>query len=210
MRPAASLPRDARPNFHAGKALAHQPWVTGPTITDARDGLGPLYNARTCLACHINGGRGPLPERAEQPLFAGVLRLSIPGKDRALGVVPEPTYGDQLQTQSTALAHQLRASGQDIALAKGEVAPEATIRVRWHASEFRYPDGTAVALRRPEALVSDLRPRRRRRRRGLRAPQRRLGLRAPGPRPRPLRLEGQPGEPAHPGRRGPPSRPRDR
>ncbi|MCG8098559.1 MAG: hypothetical protein JAZ05_05655, partial [Candidatus Thiodiazotropha taylori] len=46
--PAENLPQALHPDFHAGKALAHQPWVRAPTITTARDGLGPIYNARSC------------------------------------------------------------------------------------------------------------------------------------------------------------------
>ena len=51
--PAANLNDQLRPAFHAGKALANQPWVKAPTVTTARDGLGPIYNARTCLSCHV-------------------------------------------------------------------------------------------------------------------------------------------------------------
>ncbi|HBS27755.1 MAG TPA: hypothetical protein DD827_11655, partial [Gammaproteobacteria bacterium] len=35
MLPSNNLPQDQRPDFHAGKALAHQPWVRAPTITTA-------------------------------------------------------------------------------------------------------------------------------------------------------------------------------
>ena len=55
--PLANLPESMRPRFYAGKALANQPWIKAPTTTDARDGLGPLYNARTCLACRPAHGR---------------------------------------------------------------------------------------------------------------------------------------------------------
>lgn len=47
MLPASNLATEKRPTFHAGKALAHQPWVIAPSSTNARDGLGPLYNSRT-------------------------------------------------------------------------------------------------------------------------------------------------------------------
>ena len=33
--PAENLAHELRPNFHAGKALANQPWVKAPTITTA-------------------------------------------------------------------------------------------------------------------------------------------------------------------------------
>ncbi len=146
--PAANLDAAQRPHFYAGKALAHQPWVKAPTTTDIRDGLGPLFNARTCLDCHVNGGRGHLPEHGDELRFTHIVRLSIPGEDAVYGVVPEPVYGDQLQAQSTALTHQLRGSVE--ASAQAGVAPEAYVYIDWLETEFRYPDGDKVSLRRPQ------------------------------------------------------------
>ncbi|MGB0504540.1 MAG: di-heme oxidoredictase family protein, partial [Thalassolituus sp.] len=56
--PAPTLTNENKSLFYAGRALAHQPWVKAPTSTTARDGLGPIFNARSCLGCHLNGGRG--------------------------------------------------------------------------------------------------------------------------------------------------------
>ncbi len=152
-RPAKNLPREARPEFHAGKALANQPWVTAPTATDARDGLGPIYNARSCLACHANGGRGKIPEDGETALFSTLVRLSVPGRDEVVGVVPEPTYGDQVQTQSVALSHQLRGY---VAANESDAQPEAQLYIDWQLETFSYPDGLEVELRRPELRFEEL------------------------------------------------------
>lgn len=152
--PASNLPRSARPSFFAGRALAHQPWVKAPAATDARDGLGPLYNARTCLDCHKKGGRGSIQEDAERPLASSFLRLSIPGDDARLGAVPEPSYGLQLQTRSTALSHELR--DRVAAPIAASVPPEARVRVRWKAEPFVYPDGQRAALRRPVVELDEL------------------------------------------------------
>lgn len=154
MKPAKNLNDEALPDFHAGKALAHQPWVKAPTITFDRDGLGPVFNERTCLMCHVNGGRGVMPVKETHSLTTAFLRLSIPGEDKVHGVVPEPTYGDQLQTQSTSLAHVFRHL-KDPNL-KHTVPPEAYLHIRWHDKPFTYPDGTQLTLRVPEALVSNL------------------------------------------------------
>ena len=155
--PAANLPVEARPEFHAGKALANQAWVKAPTITDARDGLGPLYNARTCLACHANGGRGQLPEAADTPLFSGILRLSLPGRDPIRGVVPDPIYGEQLQVQSVALTHQLRGRIRHINAAENpEPPPEAQVYIEWREHSFEYPDGQRKSLRRPKPRIDEL------------------------------------------------------
>ncbi|MBV2089951.1 MAG: hypothetical protein KUF72_03615 [Candidatus Thiodiazotropha sp. (ex Ctena orbiculata)] len=156
--PAENLPQARHPDFHAGKALAHQPWVRAPTITTARDGLGPLYNARTCLFCHINGGRSQMPESPDRELIGPFVRISIPGKDKIQGVVPEPVYGDQLQTQSVALSHQLRQVSQlkKVSLRAEEVKPEAYIYIDWQHSTFTYPDRTQVNLRRPKPRITKL------------------------------------------------------
>jgi CxxC motif-containing protein (DUF1111 family) len=42
----------------AGKALFELNWVQAPASASATDGLGPYYNARSCAACHANGGGG--------------------------------------------------------------------------------------------------------------------------------------------------------
>ncbi len=156
MLPANNLPENQRPDFHAGKALAHQPWVRAPTITTARDGLGPIYNARTCLMCHINGGRGLMPEDNDQMLIQAFLRLSLPGEDKTHGVVPEPVYGDQLQSQSVSLAHQLRSSTSADDFKRKEVAPEAYVFVDWQQKEFTYPDGDSLKLRFPQFNIKNL------------------------------------------------------
>lgn len=158
--PASNLGPEGRPDFHAGKALAHQPWVKAPSSTDARDGLGPLYSARSCLACHISGGRGRVSFE-DGPLSAATLvRVSVPGMNEQGGVVPEPTYGAQLQPRSIALGDQLsRAAAPTDAAGKAagaEAAPEATIDVRWTERTFRYPDGKEVVLRKPAPVLKDL------------------------------------------------------
>lgn len=149
--PVANLSQDSLPDFHAGRALAHQPWVKAPTITTGRDGLGPIYNARMCLACHANGGRGKLPDAPDQPLFSTLVRLSLPGFDAKHGVIAEPTYGDQLQMQSVALAHQLRLEDFN-----GEVKPEARGFVEWQTQIFTYPDGEQIELRKPKLILKQM------------------------------------------------------
>lgn len=152
-----SLPDADKPDFYAGRALARQPWVKAPTITDARDGLGPVYNARTCLACHVRGGKGLIPADNQTPLFSGLVKMSVPierdGKTRWL---PEPTYGDQLQTQSVALQHQLRLNTPLEMAAEGHVAPEAYAYIEWLQNTFTYPDGTQVTLRQPSLALKHL------------------------------------------------------
>lgn len=101
---AAQRPFDAE----LGRVLFRKPWVSAPASTDSSDGLGPLYNARACIACHTSNGlvRHPATDLQGVPSPALVLRLSVPpGTDaehraRADGrrvAFAEPTYGLQLQ-----------------------------------------------------------------------------------------------------------------
>lgn len=65
-------------DFITGKALFEKNWVPAPASTQASDGLGPYYNARSCNQCHPEGGSGS----RQQSL---VLHLN------------DPVYGQQLQ-----------------------------------------------------------------------------------------------------------------
>ncbi len=163
-KPANNLPVDLKPMFHAGKALARQPWVKAPTVTSARDGLGPIYNARTCMACHIKGGKGRISNTPEslisEPLsISALIRISIPDKNQTNAEVPHPYYGDQIQTQSISLAHQLRHShfdntpGQNL---EHNVAPEAYANISWSEVPFSYPDGSKIILRKPTIKFNNL------------------------------------------------------
>lgn len=157
--PAANLNDDLKPMFHAGKALANQPWIKAPTITKARDGLGPIYNARTCLSCHIKGGKGFIPADNNVPISSTLVRLSKVGNDletlKKSGVIPHPVYGDQMQGQSVSLAHQLRHSQKPGTL-KHDVAPEAYVHINWSEKVFTYPDQHQVSLRKPKLIFNNL------------------------------------------------------
>ncbi|WP_296021553.1 di-heme oxidoredictase family protein, partial [uncultured Agrobacterium sp.] len=57
-QPSANITLDQGQTFKLGHALFQKLWVSAPSSTQASDGLGPLYNARSCQTCHINDGRG--------------------------------------------------------------------------------------------------------------------------------------------------------
>ena len=152
MSPATNLSADEITLFYSGRALAHQPWVKAPSSTTARDGLGPIYNARTCLACHINGGRGLMPVDSKSRLVHGIVRLSLPGVDSIKGIVPDSQYGDQLQTQSIALAHQLGLTQ----FTEQDVKPEANVYIEWSTQTYTYADGNSVELRKPKLRFENL------------------------------------------------------
>src|SRR5687767_9851478 len=51
--PASNLAAHRRGSFFTGNSFFNQNWVAAPASTAARDGLGPLFNARSCSACHF-------------------------------------------------------------------------------------------------------------------------------------------------------------
>ncbi|PYE34824.1 CxxC motif-containing protein (DUF1111 family) [Rhizobium sp. PP-F2F-G38] len=93
--PAGNLDGGGEESFRLGSALFEKLWVSSPSSTQASDGLGPLYNARSCETCHIRDGRGRPPAGADgSPSL--VLKFSFPDASRS-GVGGDPVYGRQLQ-----------------------------------------------------------------------------------------------------------------
>lgn len=101
---------DRELDFKVGNGLFRKLWVSSPSSTLASDGLGPLYNARSCQRCHLKDGRGHPPEDADDNAISMFLRISISSDASAmndeiegyLATLPDPTYGSQLQDFSVA------------------------------------------------------------------------------------------------------------
>src|SRR5437016_11019351 len=51
-------PEMEKKNLAAGKELFTREWLPGDRRSHAGDGLGPVFNARSCVACHHQGGVG--------------------------------------------------------------------------------------------------------------------------------------------------------
>jgi len=148
--PAANLAFKKELDFKLGNSIFKKLWVPAPSSTTASDGLGPLYNARSCMQCHIRDGRGHTPESnwPEDNAVSLFLRLSIPPQNKEqkqalatgeVGVIPEPTYGTQLQDFAVA---GLNAEGH--------------IQISYSETEITLADGESVSLRRPKYSISDL------------------------------------------------------
>ena len=145
--PSANMPFEREREFRVGNGIFKKIWVSAPSSTASSDGLGPLFNARSCQRCHLKDGRGHPPaagERAES-MF---LRLSIPPRDAAdrsalrehrISVVPEPVYGGQLQSFSV----------------QG-VAAEGEMTIAYDETPVVLADGAVVRLRAPRYGVSEL------------------------------------------------------
>lgn len=135
-------------DFKIGNGLFRRLWVSSPSSTTSADGLGPLFNARSCQRCHLKDGRGHPPSSAEDSAVSMFLRLSIPPQSAAdrerlesgrASVVPDPTYGGQLQD-----------------LAVPGMKAEGRMTIRYEEEPVTLADGTVVTLRRPIYGIADL------------------------------------------------------
>lgn len=121
-------------DFLLGRRLHHTNYATGahsesgnPVFTDQIGKLGPLFNARSCVECHVNNGRS-FPPAVGQPLFLGTVNVGSSASGS-----PHPVLGNVLHTQST------------------EGTPEGTVRISGYTYvDGEYGDGSPYELRRPE------------------------------------------------------------
>lgn len=136
---APNLTFDEQSDFGIGNSFFRQSWVSAPSSTTARDGLGPFFNAIACASCHFKDGRG------RAPLFDGelghglLLRLSIPGTNSNGGSLPDPIYGGQLQDNAVL--------GQTV---------EGNYVITYQSITETFADGTTVVLQKPIYQINTL------------------------------------------------------
>lgn len=145
-QPANNLPLTKKLDFSVGNSFFRNPWIPAPASTDARDGLGPLFNTNGCQSCHIKDGRGHAPESEQDNAVSMLVRLSIPAVTKEqkahfikYGIVPEPNYGGQLQ---------------DFAIPGAE--PEGEIQIRYEEVVETFSDGEKISLRKPIVSIAKL------------------------------------------------------
>lgn len=144
----ANMSFEREMDFKIGNGFFKRLWVSSPASTQAADGLGPLFNARACQRCHIKDGRGHPPTGPDDNAVSMFLRLSIPAQnadqqklldEHRVNVIPEPTYGSQLQ---------------DIAIQGHEI--EGRMQIDYQEITVELADGERVSLRKPSYRISDL------------------------------------------------------
>lgn len=133
--------------FRVGNGIFRKLWVSSPASTQASDGLGPLFNARSCQRCHLKDGRGHPPAEGETAISM-FLRLSIPPQNEAqrqllesgqVGVIPDPVYGGQLQNFAV----------------PGHLA-EGQMTITYEEVPVELNGGEKVSLRKPVYGIADL------------------------------------------------------
>lgn len=146
-QPSGNISFEDELTFKVGNGMFRKLWVSSPSSTLASDGLGPLYNARSCQRCHVKDGRGHPPEGPQDNAISMLLKVSIPTDTSELAQViegyiatlPEPTYGTQMQ---------------DFSLA-GHPA-EYTLQIDYEEIEVPLSGNETAYLRRPVYTATDL------------------------------------------------------
>ncbi len=137
--PAPNLTAAQRRQFELGDSFFTKNWVTAPASTDARDGLGPVFNAQACSSCHVLDGRGvpAVPDGSTVPIGL-LLRISVPGETSTGAPMPHPEYGGQIQDRSIL-----------------GVPAEGAVDVSWELIDGAYADGSPYTLVRPTYTVAE-------------------------------------------------------
>ena len=133
--------------FVLGKSFFRIPWVEAPSATTARDGLGPLFSANTCINCHSHNGAGLAVNKKGEMKRDLVFRLSLKTdtnlNNKSLmkteGFVVEPTYGGQLSVNGTS-----------------DTPYEALPLLTYSYRDFNYRDGSSVQLHIPHYKIKNL------------------------------------------------------
>lgn len=145
--PLSNLDNHQLDTFILGKSFFRVPWVEAPASTTARDGLGPLFSANTCLSCHEKNGRGKVFNADNKVSRSHVVRLSIPSDGSNQhpqiwakhGFIPEPTYGAQISINGVS-----------------DVPFEAKVVIDYTPKKVQYADGKIVVLQKPSLHLEQL------------------------------------------------------
>jgi CxxC motif-containing protein (DUF1111 family) len=135
-QPVPGLSGEDRRTFAVGNSLFNQNWVTAPSSTSGRDGLGPIFNAQSCSSCHFRDGRGQPPVDLSDPVRGLLIRLSVLDENRR--PVAHPVLGDQFQDRAV----------------RG-IDPEGMVRITTTEQPGTFADGTAYSLSVPRYELVD-------------------------------------------------------
>ncbi|MCH9814742.1 MAG: thiol oxidoreductase [Epsilonproteobacteria bacterium] len=140
--PPKSMTHDEEDMFILGKSFFRVPWVEAPSATTARDGLGPLFNANTCITCHPNNGAGVAVTKNGTMTRSHLLRLSHKNpkdmqKVKTIGFEPDSMYGAQLSLNGN-----------------HSVPYEGKVSLTYNTIDGTYPDGTTYSLRKPHYTIT--------------------------------------------------------
>lgn len=133
--------------FILGRSFFTIPWVEAPSVTTARDGLGPLFNANSCISCHPSNGRGILfsgENVASRSLIAKVATKANKSEVHQSylkynGFVPHEIYGNQISINGV---HGVPFEGK--------------IDIKFEEKIIEFPDGEIAILSKPNYSLKEL------------------------------------------------------
>lgn len=134
------LDESGRARVDLGHAVFNTQWVpAGTANASRRDGLGPLFNAAACDACHNEGAHGRGPTGDGNAPAALVMELDTAPRMAGKAQRGDPRYGRTLNTAAI-----------------DGIKPEGTVRIQYREQIGHYPDGSPWRLRSPTYMVSEL------------------------------------------------------
>lgn len=128
LKPIKVLDDEQYDKFILGRSFFTIPWVEAPSATTARDGLGPLFNANTCISCHPANGRGNLFNKKDHFSRSIVAKPSY-----------DPIYGSQIAINSN---HGVKF--------------EAKPNIKFKEIKVKFPDGEIATLLKPNYALKDM------------------------------------------------------
>lgn len=138
-RPRREFNLDDQTRFDRGRRIFQQAWVVAPSVDHQEfEGLGPLFNMRSCGACHLKNGRGKAPGEHEA-LRTMVVRLSAAKPNSPGAFEPHPVYGGQLNQEGVA-----------------GIPGEGVASLSFEAQIITLEDGERVELRKPKVAFRHL------------------------------------------------------
>jgi len=132
---APSLTHRQRRAFLVGNSFFKQNWVESPASASERDGLGPLFNARSCSSCHLRDGRSAPPSDDMHDRHGLLMRIGV--RREGAPDAEHPRYGGQVQ---------------DVAVLGA--AAEARVVFGYEPVAGSYADGVAYELQRPSYALA--------------------------------------------------------
>lgn len=136
--PLGGLRGATRREFTVGNSFFQGVWVTSPASTTLRDGLGPLYNATSCSACHFKDGRGRgLPDEDGRTDISLLFRLRE--KEQFPKSKDPEAYGHQFNPFSI---ENVRGEGDSY--------------VYYTTIKGNYADGSEYELKKPNYVFKNL------------------------------------------------------
>lgn len=146
----ASRPEMIKDNFaHDGNFTQGDHLFRTPDLD-----IGPLLSTGSCQGCHINDGRGLVPETPTTAMTSMALKV---GDANGVG---DPIYGRHIQpfaVQSFTTSDFLSGFPKHNASVNGDkLFGEAFPFVEYEIVKGNYPDGSAYELRKPIYKIKDL------------------------------------------------------